>query len=486
MENISTNLNAKVLTDRRSMPLWLDRYAAWVMVAAMVASDLLGLFIAGAIAMTGRWLLLGPFNPDLLLWIFPVAVLMVIKFSLQHLYPAIGMGVVEEFRSLTISISLIFIVVSTILMITKEAAVFSRFVYVLFWLSSIVTIPVIRLVVRHIMARVGLWGEPVAIIGAIEPARRLYEQFRIDPKKGLRPVIILTPEKEGRDGTLKLPVYSIDRLETFRQENHVKVAAVLYDDLSEVEEICNRYRDTFERIALFDTCGNHLFFNKMRVQQYGGLISLEVRHSLLDPWAQAFKRIIDVIISGLALVLPIPFFVLIAGLIHIDSSGPILYRQRRLGKKGKPFTMLKFRTMHLNADEVLSSTLARNPDLQQEWDRYQKLRKDPRVTRLGGLLRRFSIDELAQLWNVLRGEMSLVGPRPLMPDQQNIYGGNYQHYERVVPGISGLWQISGRNQTSFIRRAELDMEYVMSWSVWLDIYVMVRTVWVVLKRNGAF
>jgi len=485
MENISTNLNAKVLTDKRSIPLWLDRYALSLMTAAMICSDLIALLIAGGGAVLLRLLMLGPINNDIIIWIVPISMLMVIKFSLQQLYPATGLGVVEEFHRLTISISLIFIVVSTLLLVLKEGAVISRFIFVLFWLTSMMTIPALRLVIRHVMTRLELWGEPVAIIGALEPARRLYEQFRQDPKIGLRPVIILTPEKDGWDGTLKMPVDSMDRLEIFRQQNHVRVAAVLYDDLSEVEAICNRYRDTFERIALFDSNGNHFFFNKMQVQQYGGLISLEVRHSLLDPWAQTFKRVIDVVITGLALMVIWPFFVIGAGLIYLDSPGSIFYQQVRIGKKGKRFTLFKLRTMHLNADDVLSSTLEKDAALKKEWDKYQKLNKDPRITRVGKLLRRFSIDELAQLWNVLRGEMSLVGPRPILPNQQQLYGENYQHYVRVLPGISGLWQISGRNQTTFSRRAELDMEYVMSWSVWLDIYVMVRTVWVVLKRNGA-
>jgi len=147
--------------------------------------------------------------------------------------------------------------------------------------------------------------------------------------------------------------------------------------------------------------------------------------------------------------------------------------------------MFKFRTMHVNTEEVLQSCLEKDEDLKAEWEQFQKLRDDPRVTRVGRFLRRFSIDELAQVWNVLKGEMSLVGPRPIMLNQEQQYGENYEHYIRVAPGISGLWQISGRNRTSFSRRAELDMEYVMSWSVWLDIYIMIRTVWVVLRREGA-
>ena len=182
------------------------------------------------------------------------------------------------------------------------------------------------------------------------------ELFRKDLKIGLRPVFILSPENNEGEDPVRLPVYPIDRLKVLSQQHHVRVAAVIYEDLNEVEAICTRYRDTFERIALFDAKGNHFFLNKMKVQQYGGLISLEVRHSLLDPWAQALKRVLDTVISGILLILLLPFFLLVAGCIYIDSPGPIFYRQTRLGKKGKPFTMLKFRTMHTHADEMLTHT----------------------------------------------------------------------------------------------------------------------------------
>ena len=485
MENISVDQSVKTPSNKRVAPQWLDRYAPSLMNVAMVSSDLLGFFVAGVIAVALRLLLLGPIIPDIILWISLVSILTIILFSLRHLYPAIGLGAVEEFRNLTINISLMFIIVSTLSLVLKQAASISRFIYVMFWLSSMVTIPAFRFVVRHGMTRLGLWGEPVVIIGPLEPAQRLYKNFQENPKIGLRPVAILTPEKDEQDDLLKIPMYSIEQLEIFNKQNQLRMAAVLYDDLDQMEAICSRYRDTFERLAFFDSRGNHLYLNKMSVQQYGGLIGLEIHHSLLDPWAQAFKRMIDLVISGLALILLLPFFFLLAGMICLDSPGPIFFSQIRLGKKGKPFTMYKFRTMYLNADEVLSSYLDKNPALKLEWDKYQKLKEDPRITRIGKFLRRFSIDELAQLWNVLIGEMSLVGPRPFMLDQQALYGENYHHYVRVAPGISGLWQISGRNQTTFSRRAEFDMEYVMSWSVWLDIYIIARTIWVVLKREGA-
>ncbi len=485
MENICNDLNALILADQRTARRWLDCYASLLMTSAMIFGDVLGLCTAGAAAVLLRRLLLGPFSLDFYLWIAPICVLLVLLFIMRRLYPAIGLGAVEEFRSLTISISLMFIVVSTLTLALRQGASISRFVYGLLWLFSLITIPAYRVIVRHLMTRLGLWGEPVVVIGPLEQARRLAEHFHKSPKIGLRPVAIFTPADNGQCDSAETPVYSVDRLLEYRQQNHLRMALVLYDDPRQVQTLCEQYRDTFERVSLFSSRSDNFHLNKMTVQQYGGLMSLEVRHTLLDPWAQALKRIIDIFGSGIAILLLSPFFLVVAALIYLDSPGRIFYRQKRLGKNGSPFTLVKFRTMHLNADKVLHSYLEKYPALRQEWDMYQKLQKDPRITRVGHLLRRFSIDELAQLWNVFIGEMSLVGPRPIMLNQQEIYGKNLRHYVRVLPGITGLWQISGRNQTSFARRTEFDVEYVMSWSVWLDIYILIRTVWVVLSRDGA-
>jgi lipopolysaccharide/colanic/teichoic acid biosynthesis glycosyltransferase len=130
--------------------------------------------------------------------------------------------------------------------------------------------------------------------------------------------------------------------------------------------------------------------------------------------------------------------------------------------------------------------LARDPAIRKEWDEYQKLRNDPRITRVGKFLRMFSLDELPQLWNVLTGEMSLVGPRPIMLNQREMYGETFEDYVQVAPGITGLWQISGRNQTTFDRRAELDEEYIQRWSLWLDVYILIKTVKIVFSRDGAY
>jgi Undecaprenyl-phosphate galactose phosphotransferase WbaP len=189
--------------------------------------------------------------------------------------------------------------------------------------------------------------------------------------------------------------------------------------------------------------------------------------------------------SFFGLLILAPFLGLMAVLIKIDSLGGVFFRQPRLGKDGRVFVPLKFRTMHSDADRILQEKLALDPELKKEWDRYQKLKNDPRITRMGRFLRKFSLDELPQLWNVLLGEMSLVGPRPMLVNQREIYGELFESYKQVTPGITGLWQVSGRNYTTFARRAELDDEYIQRWSLWLDIYILLKTVKVVFTREGA-
>jgi lipopolysaccharide/colanic/teichoic acid biosynthesis glycosyltransferase len=194
----------------------------------------------------------------------------------------------------------------------------------------------------------------------------------------------------------------------------------------------------------------------------------------------------DLLLASLGLLLLWPVFLLISLAIRLDSPGPVLYRQTRLGRGGCPFTLLKFRSMRRDADSQLNELLEAQPELRFAWARRQKLWHDPRCTRVGVFLRRFSLDELPQLFNVLRGEMSLVGPRPILPEQRPQYGPFFERYASLRPGLTGLWQVMGRNQTPFAERVFLDQVYISRRSLSLDGAILLRTTWVVLSGQGAW
>jgi Undecaprenyl-phosphate galactose phosphotransferase WbaP len=207
---------------------------------------------------------------------------------------------------------------------------------------------------------------------------------------------------------------------------------------------------------------------------------------LLLPLPRLAKRLMDLLIA--CLVLPaVGFTILVLGiLVRLESPGPAFYGHRRIGRDHSSFRAWKLRTMQVNGDELLQKALAENGALREEWLRDRKLRHDPRITRVGRFLRKASLDELPQLWNVLRGEMSLVGPRPIVEEEVVTYGQNFSLYCRVTPGLTGLWQVSGRNTVSARDRVRLDSYYVRNWSPWLDLHILARTAKVVLTGQGAY
>ena len=211
-----------------------------------------------------------------------------------------------------------------------------------------------------------------------------------------------------------------------------------------------------------------------------------IKDRLLRPSAQITKRILDVVISMTCLLAFLPFMLIVALVMKVTSPGPLFFGHERIGYQGKRFKVWKFRSMHVNARELLVQTLEQNPDLRAEWEATHKLRCDPRVSWIGGILRTTSLDELPQLWNVFKGEMSLVGPRPIVSEEIEKYEDKFRSYLRVVPGVTGYWQISGRNHTTYERRVQLDQFYVKNWSVWFDLYILARTVKTVLMREGAY
>ena len=204
------------------------------------------------------------------------------------------------------------------------------------------------------------------------------------------------------------------------------------------------------------------------------------------PFGDAVKTVFDRTAALAGLILLLPMFLMVAALVWLSDPGPVLYGHVRIGKGGRSFRCLKFRSMVLDGDKVLSAHLAANPEAAQEWEAVRKLKSDPRVTPLGRVLRKTSLDELPQLINVLKGEMSLVGPRPIVADEARHYGAAIRDYMAVRPGLTGLWQIGGRSDTSYAERVRLDQTYVQRRNLGLDLWVLMRTVVVVLKGRGSY
>jgi len=213
---------------------------------------------------------------------------------------------------------------------------------------------------------------------------------------------------------------------------------------------------------------------------------LEVKNNLAQRRNRLFKRIFDITATVIGGLLILPVIAIVAILIYLDSPGPIVFGHKRVGQGGKEFPCYKFRSMVPNAQEALEIYLKENPEAREEWERDFKLKDDPRVTKIGKFLRKTSLDELPQLWNVLIGDMSLVGPRPIVRAEVEKYGEYINDFYLVPPGITGVWQVSGRSDTTYEERVLMDSWYVHNWSVWIDIVYLVKTVLAVLKGKGAY
>ena len=216
-----------------------------------------------------------------------------------------------------------------------------------------------------------------------------------------------------------------------------------------------------------------------------GRLGLEITYHLLSRPANIIKRSLDIIGSLLLILVLSPLLIAISVLIYIESSGPILFQQERLGKNGASFIAIKFRTMVNDAEEKLKLILENDLEARQEYQTYHKLSNDPRITKIGNLLRKYSLDELSQLWNVLRGEMSLIGPRAYMPSEADEIGDYIDIILRIRPGMTGWWQVMGRQNTTFSHRLRMDEYYISNWSLWMDLYIFYNTFWVVISGTGS-
>jgi Undecaprenyl-phosphate galactose phosphotransferase WbaP len=276
-------------------------------------------------------------------------------------------------------------------------------------------------------------------------------------------------------------------LEAIVRERAIRHAVVLLPDLPHrrLGEELNRYSRLVPHLLVLSDC-SALPTLWSTARNGGRLSGIEVRNGLLLATLQGVKRAIDAAVILAAAPLVVPLVALAAALVKLGDGGSVFYGHTRIGRNGRPFRAWKFRTMRSDGDAILQDLLDRDLAAREQWERDRKLANDPRVTRFGRLLRITSLDELPQLWNVLTGDMSLVGPRPIVRDEVRRYGEVFPLYATVKPGITGLWQVSGRNDVGYEERVRLDEFYVRHWSPWLDVYILAKTLVALVSRRGAY
>ena len=418
--------------------------------------------------------------------------LTVVVFPAFNLYPGAGLHPVYEFRQQTLAT----LAVWTALVIANQSfgrlALFESILLGLAWLLVTVCGPIARNVTRALASRTKWWGERALVVGGGEQGRALYQGLLRKASRGLRPVGVVEElhthwnGEENQDVAYAGAPKEITKL-ALRHDAYWAVFAMA--DRSSVQSALAALdrRPAWMPNMVYVPNLKGLPSLWSRTQEFADRPGIHVYERLFLPSSRIVKRLLDVVLSTVGLCCLAPMLAATAAAIKLSSKGPLFFGHERIGRDGRKFTAWKFRTMHVNAKQLLSDCLARDSTLLREWQETHKLKKDPRIIPgIGAFLRKYSLDELPQLYNVLRGEMSLVGPRPIVEAEAPKYADYYRFYVRVTPGLTGLWQVSGRNNTTYDERVQYDAYYVQNWSIWMDLYILARTIKTVLCREGAY
>lgn len=364
----------------------------------------------------------------------------------------------------------------------------SRLVIALFFICLAFFIPLYRSLLKKILFMIAFWRTPVILVchnADISKAITIAKAFRKDFYLGFTPVcFFIQDRKEDYIEFQKdlLPIY--DKMTQLPQNATVFVISESFSHEQElVSKLYSKYRKVYiipyiGLVGMINSGIQYLFSERLFI--------IKLENQLNSLLAIIIKSSSDKILGLLITIVVSPLLILIALLVKISSKGSIFYKQSRIGKDGKSFEIFKFRTMYPNADQKLQELLNSDPAIKQEWEKYFKLKKDPRITPIGSFLRKYSLDEFPQLFNVLLGNMSLVGPRPFVKGEiEAINPSLLPLYAQVKPGLTGLWQVSGRNDTDRIERMKIDVWYIQNWSPSLDLLILLNTPKAVLTARGA-
>lgn len=359
-----------------------------------------------------------------------------------------------------------------------------------------VLIPTGRWICRKLLTTADLWTREAVIFGVNQNAYQAYLALASEPELGyevtgfVRPLLAQPDncvEQLAREKGLAIHAWRFDANSLAHVKTKACIIAMeanqgdardqLLTTLAQVEARSVMVIPAMRGVPLFGLSATQFFSHEV--------LMLHVRNQLAKPLLRIAKRGFDVIGSAVLLVLLSPLFAYVAYKVSRDG-GSVFFGHERVGQNGKKFKCYKFRSMVINAEDVLKDLLERDPAARAEWDKDFKLKNDPRINPIGHFLRRTSMDELPQLWNVLMGEMSLVGPRPVVQAELERYGDDVVYYLMAKPGMTGMWQVSGRNDVDYDTRVYFDAWYVKNWSLWTDISILFKTVFVVIGKGGAY
>ena len=380
-------------------------------------------------------------------------------------------------------------VVFAIVSLGKFSPRISRLLFIYLFTYIFILSPLFRYLGKILFHKINIWQEPVVIIGNKNGVERLIDTLHREKTMGYKVLGIVGIDERSLD--LKYPILGkIDDVKDIILKNKLNTVFISlpFGAQDRLNSLIDNITPLLSNIIVVpDTFGLPLFNSEVSYLLSGSIFLIHIKNKLSSLWRRAIKRLFDLVFAITLLPIVLPIMLIIAILIKIESEGPVFYIHKRMGQNGKEILVYKFRSMYQDADKRLNEFLESDPVIKKEWEEYKKIRgRDPRVTRIGRFIRRWSLDELPQLINVIIGNMSIVGPRPYLPREKKDIGEYFDIILLAKPGITGLWQISGRNALTFKDRLKLDAWYVMNWSFWLDIIIVLKTITVVLLRKGAY
>jgi Undecaprenyl-phosphate galactose phosphotransferase WbaP len=463
--------------------VWTDRIIR-------IAGDYLAIVAAELLASWIRNLIMGNrFSVDGIYLYFMVPLVFVVALTYARVYTK--HFTVEQMLRHVFHACLGGIAFAIILMyLTKVSQDVSRLFVVIFSILSYMFLVIEKVALSSFLKKVPSLRIPILIIGAGKTADAIIKEFIENPAMNFRIIGFLEDYEPTSRYAGKYPVLGgFKDLEEVVKKYNVSVGLIAAPGMKQqdLNKLIYRAQSVLPYVSIVPNLVSVPMSN-VEVESFfdSQVMMLNIRNNLAFKSNQIIKRIFDVVATIVGGILISPLLVLIAIWVYHDSPGPIFFKHRRIGKGGKEFNCYKFRSMCVNSQEVLEHLLKTDPAAREEWEREFKLKNDPRITKSGAFLRKTSLDELPQLLNVLKGEMSLVGPRPIVKKEIPKYGEYIREYYSVLPGITGMWQTSGRSDIDYPERVQMDSWYVHNWSIWLDLVLIWRTFGAVLKHKGAY